>query len=355
MATLITVTLTSGQSLGIATADLVYATNDGVDTILTIENYQTNPQQIRVTESLNAIVALDDSFLTVTTTDGKSYLLSGTRIKTCEDLTTFRQISYEGVGITNVTYKVTDTLAAVIAAVNSSGGGSSSRVIASLENVNLKDAGANVLTWASGKSAANTVNPHFVFKYVSGTYVDNVVPGVQGTASVSIDSGSDNIVQVFIGATQLGEIVPDFPLKEDFQAQVLDLFQMNNFTNVAFVGDVLSVSEPLGNEGLYEGQLISFVNGNVTTSLSEPFAGGTQGTSTLFNIELDGVSMIPLTSPATTLTIGATSAVIRTEITPIVNGISLPAYPTDGVWSVPVVRGAQDDFVIDIYLLGDTI
>lgn len=124
MPTIITVTQLNGTSLLLATADLVYATNNGTYSTLTQENNQTNPRQIQVEEDLSEIVDLDGSFLQVTLVSGESILLGGYRIKSVEDLGSFRRISYEGVGLVNRTFDVTDTEAAIKAAVNSISGGS---------------------------------------------------------------------------------------------------------------------------------------------------------------------------------------------------------------------------------------
>lgn len=324
MATLITVTLTSGQSLGIATADLVFATNDGTDTILTVENSQTNPVQIRVTESLNDIIALDDSFLSVTTTDGKVWVLSGSRIKTIEDFTTFRQIGYEGVGINNIQYKVTDALAAIIAAVNSAGGGSASRLIASLENVDLQTIAANVLAWESGKSAANTVATNIILKLESGAFAASVEilnEGVNGDTITNSDFG--------VTITQDG-----LKSKSDLALEYVTAM------NAAIVPGFLVANN----------EFIEF--GNTYTEITQSHIN----ISSTGDISLSAQSLYNVSILLNSVSQFASTAMIAYN-----DGKQMISLPTNytlentGNWALPVTVGTQDPFVVSIYIYGDTI
>jgi hypothetical protein len=51
--------------------------------------------------------------------------------------------------------------------------GGGSRLIASLENINLNVIAENVLNWVSGKNASNTAPTNIVIKFVSGTHSVN--------------------------------------------------------------------------------------------------------------------------------------------------------------------------------------
>lgn len=173
--TVIQVTQLNGNGLLLSTPDLVYATDNGSGSTITQENNQTNPRPIQVTESLNDIIALDDAFLTVNVIRPfvGTAVLSGFRCKTVDDLTDFRRISYEGVGMVNMQFDVSDTISEIQEAINTSS--SSTGVfqkISSIQNFDLASPAAFYdIPYESGKDGINVAQYFYILKKSNNTDV----------------------------------------------------------------------------------------------------------------------------------------------------------------------------------------
>lgn len=348
MPTVITLTQPSGSSIILATADLVYATRNGSVTTLTQENNQTMPIPILVTEDLATIEALDDNLLTVTDLSGNSILLSGLRIKSVEDITTFRKIKYEGVGMVNTEFRVSETISAIQDAINSA---TPAAIIASGE-FNLKDVGANVIILPANSAPTGII----VSLTENDTYTAIATPAVQGSLQLSVDSGYTagdptnsyrwnvngvNIVN-FSGQT--------LATKEDVIVYIL-ANTLNDWTSSNPSGDIIIFTEPLTGAGTRNGQTLAAVSGidggSIDYSGLTAVSGGETAVDTSFKLEKDGVELL-LIGGADALTLIALLVYGST----LQSAISSSLISDSGDLALPVTVGAQDDFRIKIQILG---
>jgi len=234
-------------------------------------------------------------------------------------------------------------------------GGSSSRLIASLDNVNFKNVLPNLIDWVNGMSAANIANPMLFVEWVSGVYTPKVV--TQGSATITLTgttSATDEVVQLFVGASlaatyfaSIGDSLET--IKAGLIAGAFDEFVIENLS-----GDIMTVTEPLGSEGDYNGELLTFSVGGTgfgSTGGTEIEGGIPQATN--FELQLD--SAVAYLGDGVTI-INAVQSIDTTRSLSVAitaNGDCL--FSKSGQFAIPVITGTQDDFICNFKIYGDPI
>ena len=246
--------------------------------------------------------------------------------------------------------------------------------VASLSGINLKTPAANTLVWETGKSAVNTANYRAVVKWVSGTYQDNSVAEVLGTGEVSIDgdatngAGGGGFVSLQVDGVQISS-VSFFPAQVKTKAQVIAglIANAQNGWGIAnLAGDVLTLTEPIGEGGVYDGLAITIVLNlgepvvMVYTVITPTITGGTSAvaSTTDFDLKLNGENMKLLLANIITLFDSGAIPNATHKMNMFLtdgSGTGLPIFPVSGDFALPVTVGALNDFVIDVEIHADTI
>ncbi len=235
-----------------------------------------------------------------------------------------------------VSTDIQDLETILVAYNNTVPSGGSSRVIASLENVNLKDVAANVLDWASGKTAANTVNPIAVVEWVSGTSLLSIEITNEGLNGDTITNAGLGITITQDGLKSASDLATEYVTAFNATLGASYLVDDGSFiksnpsltpfdlaappTNANF--QILASGDiALSKSALYDGKL-TFNSVNTYTSLF-----GFDGTVFLL---VDKILSYSNTTGALNL-----------------DGL--------GDWAYPILVGTENDFIVNIYIYGDTI
>ncbi len=249
------------------------------------------------------------------------------------------------------------------------GGNSTNRVIAKLENINLKDELSNVLQWVGSNLANNTAATQVVVKPISGSYVPKVIPETPATTTIVFDDTKfpSNLGLYYSIRLEVGpdiEIFNDniptgFATNAEWMDFVKQKYEDASY-GVVINGLNMQITGPSGT-GETLNTLVNEVAsrdenaGFYTDSLSSspPFSGGTNPTSTNSDFTLDGDSILIGGSFIVNLLPSLTVGVNVIIGVPTTGG--LPIFKSTGNYALPVTTGTLDDFIISIFIYGDTV
>ncbi len=251
---------------------------------------------------------------------------------------------------------------------DSGGSNAASRVIAKLENINLKDELPNVLDWIGSNLASNTSATQVVVKPISGAYVPKVIPAVPATTTIVFDDtkfpsnlGLQYAIQIYVGQNEVftGNVLTGFASNADYMDFVKTKYEdagygvVINGLNMALTGAAGLGAAINGAVNLVQSRDENAPDFTNSLSSSPPFSGGINTISTNIDFILNGGSILIGGSLIINL---LPSLVVGANI--IVGALStagVPELESTGNYALPVTFGTQDDFVISIFIYGDSI
>ena len=245
------------------------------------------------------------------------------------------------------------------------------KIIAKLLNVNLKTISGNTIPFETGLSGHNTsISNIVIVPSQNNIYSGNGIPEFPANTTVTFDdtkfpSNTSLIysVNLYVGDIEVNTdpILSGFSTNTEWMDYVKTKFEEDGYT-VVINGLNMSVTGATGLGATINGKIMSASTRDENAStfteslgFSPVFSGGVNAQATTYSLQLDseevriGAQLIINLIPSLLFETNMVSGIVTNA------GSSMPIFKTTGNWTLPVTVGTDDDFYVNIYIVGTII